>query len=284
MRVVLLLVALCSVASADALDQKKTLDKVKACAAAEDLAPLGAIERIETIGKRGADTVLNLVGKKARGYAVFTDDGCFVVPVVGKPAAYAKGNFGNNATAAFALTSARCQDPATCRAVVSLKKDDQVLDLFVLNSLCENGITLAKRAVFAGRDSLELGCSTSGGADVGRTDYLLDAGSGILVQMLVVNAGIGWIQIDDNGPPKCQLRIPGGLKVVTAGAKPEIDVTSPATPEEADAAKIDFQSGGCDITVATRRFVLDKAGTSFVAKPGAPRVTTKKKFCQCSKR
>ena len=71
------------------------------------------------------------------------------------------------------------------------------------------------------------------------------------------------------------------IVVVTAGAKPELDATSPATPEESEAAKVEHQSGGCDITVATKRYVLD--GSKFVAKPGKPKVFTKKNFCSCTK-
>jgi hypothetical protein len=283
--VVLLLLSSAADASAETLDLKKTLAKVKACDDANELAALGEVTSAESIGKRSADRVVHLVGTKARGYVIFGEDQCEVMPVVGKPIAFARGNFGNNATTAYALSGPRCTDDSRCNAVISLKsKDDKLVDLVVLASPCENGMTLAKRPVFAGRDSLELGCSTSGGADVGRTDYLFDAGSGSLVEMLVVNAGIGWMQLRDDGePPNCSLKIPGGIKVVTVGAKPEIDVTSPATPEEAAAATIEFQSGGCDAIVATRRFVLDSTKTKFVAKPGPPRVTTKKKFCRCWK-
>jgi hypothetical protein len=284
MRVVLLLALLSSVASAETLDLKKTLDKVKNCGA-DELPGLGVIDRVESIGKRSPAQVVHLVGKKARAYVIFRDDDCEVMPVVGKPDAFAKGNFGNGATVAYALSGPRCNDESRCHAVVSLKsKDDKLVDLLVLPELCENAITLAKRAVFAGRDSIELGCSASSGADGHRTDYLLDTGSGSLESMLAVNAGVGWMQLRDDGePPNCKLRIPGGLKIAKTGAAPELDVTTPATPEESEAAKVEHQSGGCDVTVATRRYVLDKAGTAFVAKAGAPKVTTKKKFCQCWK-
>jgi hypothetical protein len=51
-------------------------------------------------------------------------------------------------------------------------------------------------------------------------------------------------------------------------------------PELAEAAKVAYTSGGCDITVQTRRMVFD--GAKFVAK-GKPKIFTKKKFCECQK-
>jgi hypothetical protein len=76
------------------------------------------------------------------------------------------------------------------------------------------------------------------------------------------------------------LKIPGGLAVASTGAKPAFDVTEPTTPELAEAAKVAYESGGCNITVQTRRMVFD--GQAFVAK-GKPRIFTKKKFCACQK-
>jgi hypothetical protein len=282
MRALVLVLVVSSTASAETLDLKKTLERMKPCNA-ETLAMLGPIEKFESIGKRPTTELVHVIGKKARGYALFNRDGangCELVPVVGKPLSYAKGNFGHGAVAAYALAAPNCGE--MCSTVVSLKsKDDALLDVFVSSELCENGLTMKKQAVFAGRDSIVLGCYGSGGADVGRSDHLLDAGSGALVEMLAVNAGTGWIQTNDDGSaPRCSLKIPGGLAVATTGAKPELAVTEPTTPELAEAAKVDYQSGGCDITVQTRRMVFD--GKKFVAK-GKPKIFTKKKFCECQK-
>lgn len=275
----ILLSGVASTASADDLDVKKTVAKVKACAQEETFAKLGDVTKAETIGKRPATKLVHLIGKKARGYVIFTDDSCDLIPVVGKPAAATKGNFGADATVAYALQG--CGDPSTCNEVVSIKtKDDKLVDLLVLPEVCE-ATTMTKRAVFTGRDSLEVNCFVSGGADQGRHDYLLDAGTGALTEMLSVDAGIGWVQIADDGNNKCRLKIPGGFKVATTGDKPELDVTTVSTPEEAEAAKVAYESGGCDITLATRRFAL--AGAKFTAKPGKPKVMIKKKNCECSK-
>ena len=84
----------------------------------------------------------------------------------------------------------------------------------------------------------------------------------------------------DKGPPHCVARVPGGLKI-TAGAKPAIDVTTMSTPEDAEAAKVEWHSGGCEATVSTRRFAFD--GKQFVA-TGKPRISVAKKLCRCPKR
>lgn len=280
MRVLVLVVlVLYSTASAETLDRKEMLERIKGCDE-QTLAMLGPIEKFESIGKRPVAEAVHVFGKKARGYALFDRDGangCELIPVVGKPLAFAKGNFGNGATVSYALQVPNCGQ--TCSTVVSLKSaDDKLLDLLVMSEACENGIDMSKQAVFAGRDSIVLRCFSSGGADVGRGDHLLDAGSGALVEMLAVNAGIGWVQIEDGKQPRCSLRIPGGLAVAVKGAKPELDVTEPTTPELAEEAKVDYKSGGCDITVQTRRMVFD--GSKFVAK-GKPKIFTKKKFCEC---
>lgn len=272
-----------SASASGAPDRTKVLASLARCGPEGALASLGEIQRVEAVGSRSPDTIVQLTGAKARAYAIFDKDSCEVLPIIGKPAAYAKGNFGAGAVTAYALVGARCTDDSACHAVVSLKsKDDAVIDVFVLPQRCENGMTLARRTVFSGRDSLELGCSTSSGADTGRTDYLLDAGRGMLSVLLTVEAGVGWLQVPDDGSgPRCKAKIPGGFAIVTKGASPKLDVTTPATPDEAAAANVEHQSGGCDVTVATRRFVLDRRGTAFVATSSAPRVTTRTKFCQC---
>ena len=282
MRFVLLALAvLASTAEADTLDLKKTLAKVKACAAAENLDKLGAIEKIETIGKRSQNVVVHLIGKKARGYAVWGNDGCEVIPVVGKPVAFAKGNFGNGATHAFALRGAQ-SDGAISVSVVTLKAGDKLLDLLVLPEDCEDHMSLSRRAVFAGRDSLELACYTSGGADQGRGDSLLDAADGSLSILLSVNAGIGWVQGQDEQTGKmCTARIPGGMKIVATGDAPVIDASEPTTPEEAEAAKVERQSGGCDATVTIRRHVFDATKKKFVRAKDKPRFQTLRKICTC---
>jgi hypothetical protein len=173
MRALVLLLVLSSTASAETLDLKKTLERMKPCSE-ESFAMLGPIEKFESIGKRPATEIIHVFGKKARGYALFNRDGangCELVPVVGKPLAFAKGNFGNTATASYALQAPNCGQ--MCSTVVSLKsKDDTLLDVLVMTETCENGIAMTKQAVFAGRDSIVLQCWSSGGADVGRGDHL----------------------------------------------------------------------------------------------------------------
>ncbi len=269
---VVILLLLGSTARADDL-----VKKVTACASPETLAPLGAIDRVSTIPTR--TNVVEVFGKTARGYVVFEADACFVVPVAGKPAAFVKGTFGRDAVVAYALRAAGCGE--VCATVVSLKrKDDTLADVFALPRDCEDRIELTRRTVFADRDSIEVGCWNSAGADPDRTDLLLDAGTGKLEVMLEVVAGVAWIQLDDDGP-RCRARPPGGFRVVTTGTKPAIDVTTMATPEAAEAAKVEWHSGGCEATVATRRFALDSSGKRFVATSAKPRVSLAKKLCTC---
>lgn len=274
-----------SSASAETFDPARAKARLKACNT-ELLTKLGPIEKAETIGKHPASEMLHVVGKTARGYALFDRNGttgCELIPVVGKPLAFAKGQFGGGGTVAYALTAPGCNDGTVCSLVVSLKsKDDALLDLHVFSDLCEDGVGLTKLSVFNDHDSLALACHSSGGADGSRSDHVLDAGSGALVEVLGVNAGTGWVQVTEDGNgPLCRLKIPGGIVVRTRGSLPEIDGTSPATPEESEAAKVQHESGGCDITVATKRYVFD--GKKFVAKRGKPKVFTKKNFCSCPK-
>jgi hypothetical protein len=277
LRIVVLL-ALTSVASAESLDVKATLKKLDGCVLDE----LGTIEKANTIGKRRATDIVELSGKKARGYVVHAHETCFVVAVVGKPYAFAKGNFGGTATTAYALRSSKSDgDPGV--SVVSLKsKDDALLDVLVLDEDCEDAMTLAKRAVFAGRDSLVLGCYSSGGADQGRSDMLLDAGDGSLRLLLNVNAGIAWVQGPSEDKPyeMCTARSPGGLRIVSAGAKPVVEAVEPAQFEEAEARKIEWTSGGCEAIVKTTRYEHD--GAKLVVK-GKPKFSRVKKLCNCKK-
>jgi len=278
MRFVVLLVLLTTAASAGPLDVKKTLAKAEACGVSADaLAPLGVVEKVETIAKRSENVVVQLVGKKARGYLVWGET-CNVVPVVGKPVAFVKGNFGGGATAAYALFGGSAETGVN---VVSLKSGDKLLDVLVFPEDCTNGMSLSKRTVFAGRDSIEASCFASGGADVGRSDHILDAGDGTLGVLLSVFAGIAWVQIPETDKsPYCTARSPGGIKIVTTGDKPVLEGTTVATPEEAEAAKADRQAGGCEQTVITRRFEL--AGKTFKA-TGKPRVWLARKLCSCRK-
>lgn len=272
-----MLLSLTSVAFADPLDLKATLKKTEKC----DLAPLGTIEKADTIGKRPQSEMVQLTGKTARGYVVFAHETCFVIPVGGKPAAFLKGNFGNGATNAYALRSGISDgDPGV--SVVSLKsKDDALLDVMLLPEDCEDGMTLSKLSLFTGRDSIKLGCFSSGGADRGRGDMLIDTADGNLSLVLNVNAGIAWVQIPwEEGKPHCTARQPGGVKVVTVGEKPVVEASEPAEFEEAEAAKIEWTSGGCDAIVKTKRHEWD--GKKFVAK-GKPRFSRLKKICTCKK-
>jgi hypothetical protein len=272
-----------SPASADSLDVKAIEKKVAACAAEDALKPLGAIEKADTIGSRKADSIVQLTGKKARGYVVFGDEQCVVVPVVGKPLGFAKGNFGAGGVVSYALRGAWCEP--LCKTVVSLKsKDDKLLDVLELPGDCTR-VTMSKRALFSGRDSIEVQCwRPDGGADPTRADYVIDAGTGSLVTVLDVVAGTAWFQFPEDKPAGqvCQAKPPGGFKVVTVGPKPAVDVTVIATSEEAEAAKVEFQSAGCDQTVATRRYELDKSG-KLAPKAGKPKISIAKKLCSCKK-
>jgi hypothetical protein len=276
-RIVVVLALATSLAHAESLDVKATLAKLDGCVLDE----LGAIEKADTIGKRPVAEIVQLTGKKARGYVIRAHETCYVVAVVGKPVDFAKGNFGGAATTAFALRSSKSDgDPGV--SVVSLKsKDDALLDVLVLPEDCEDAMTLAKRSVFAGRDSLVLGCYTSGGADQGRGDMLLDAGDGSLRVLLNVNAGIAWVQGPKAGGKPyemCTARSPGGLRIVTAGAKPVVEAVEPAQAEEAEAAKVEWTSGGCEAIVKTTRYEHD--GKKLVVK-GKPRLSRVKKLCNC---
>jgi hypothetical protein len=268
-----------AVAHAEVLDVKKVVKQLEACTSEQARALVGTIEKAETIGKRPASKIVQVFGEKARGYVVWQGGGmCTLVPIVGKPAAFLKGNFGNGATTAFALDGRDCAP--TCLMVVSLKtKDDQLVDVLPLPDGCSGSVSMSRRSVFPGRDSIELGCWGSAGADPHRHDFLLDAGSGALAIALDVAAGVAWYQIDDedraaDGSPRCQARPPGGLRIRPGS----VDATQRAEPEQAEAAKVDYTSGGCDQTVATQRYVVE-AGK--LVKKGKPRVSIARKLCKC---
>jgi hypothetical protein len=146
---------------------------------------------------------------------------------------------------------------------------------------CPSNAELDRFAAFPGRDSLKLGCWGSAGADPDRIDYIIDTENGRLVVVAEVAAGVGWVQPPDEKHPKpCQARVPGGITLVARGAKPTIDVTIPATEDEAKAAGVDFLSGGCDQTIATHREQYDPRTRVFVA-TGKPKVTIARKLCKC---
>ena len=280
-RLAIALLLISSIAHADALDVKAIVKKLAACSSEEARANIGAIQKAETIGKRPASQIVQVIGAKARGYIVWqSEDMCTIVPVAGKPAGFVKGNFGGEATVAYALDGRGCEP--TCVMVVSLKsKDDKLLDVLPMNDGSSIKLTRTKRAVFPGRDSIELGCWGAAGADPHRGDYLLDAGSGALAVLLDVNAGVAWYQIDDDnrakdGSPRCQARPPGGMKIQPG----IVDATEKAEPEAAEAAKVEYHSGGCEATVSTQRYVVDK---DKLVKKGKPKISIAKKLCTCKK-
>lgn len=275
------------------LDAKQIAKQVARCAqAGEDgsdpMAPIGAITRADAVGKRASAEVVQVTGKKARGYVFFASDGsCAVIPVVGKPAAYAKGDFGGGATVAYVLRAPSCNHMG-CPTAITLKgaatTTDAALDALLLPLQCEQGADLGKLGVFPGHDSLRLACFSSGGADVSRDDLLIEAVDGKLTVVAEVAAGTAWVQIGDDGMPKanCTARPPGGIAVVARGARPTIDVTAVATAEEAAAAKVELETAGCEQTIATHRQVYDASAHHFVAS-GAAKVARARNLCACKK-
>jgi hypothetical protein len=276
-----------ALARADGLELGAVTKQLEPCHASDDgsdpLAAVGAITRADPIGKRATTEAIQLVGKKSRAYVFFTANGCVVIPVVGKPAAYAKGELGGGKVA-YVLRTPTCNNMG-CPTAVTIKggatTEDRALDAMLLPRACPDGVDLDRFAVFAGRDSLKLGCWGSSGADPDRIDYVIDTESAQLRVVAEVEAGVGWMQPPDETHPKpCQAKIPGGIAVAARGDKAAIDVSRPATEDEAKAAGVEHLNGGCDQTIATQREAYDATARKF-APTGKPKVTIARKLCKC---
>jgi len=272
-----LVIATASTATAAPLDPKAI---VASCGdGLANLDAIGKLERAEPIGSRPPAEIVELFGKKARAYLIRTPElGCFLVPVVGKPAV-TKGNFGMGGKVAYGLTPADCQS-GMCPTVVSIKTaDDKLVDAVSLGLDCVL-ISLDKLTVFADHDNILAHCYSSGGADLGRHDYLFEPVNGKFTPVADAFAGIGWMQPPDE-KQVCRAVPPGRIDVVTSGARPVLDLVSvPYDDDEKIKAAPDWQSGGCDQTVVHQRASWDAKAHRFVP-AGKYTYAVAHKICRC---
>lgn len=252
------------------------------------MAAIGKVERVEALAGRPVTEQVHVIGKKARAYVRFVADGtCDAVPVTGKPAGFARGNFGRGAKNAYVLHPPDC-GPSYCPAAVSLKtEDDKLVDVVFLPDECQ--LAEADRiALFGTHDSLKVGCWGASGADFHRTDYLLDAGDRPLAIVFANFAGVAWTQTPEGDAPTrtCTARPPGEILVTTAGASPVL--TASRRPEEAEyealkeKSKIEWRAGGCEATMIWLRYGYNATKRKFVAS-GPGRLAIVDKLCSCSK-
>ena len=259
-----------------------TVTKRLACLDKDLLAPLGTIQGAERIGSHPASAMLQVFGSRARGYVRFPDgsgdDDCDLAPVVGRPRAWARGDFGSGVVAAYAL-AAPCNRQGCMTAVSFLTADKRVADVWW--DRCETRVELERIRVFPDHDSLLVRCWNSAGSDPDRADVLLDTSSGEAVKLAEVEAGVAWYQLDTK--PMCQARPPGGLRVVTPGASPVLDLATVATEAQVKAAGIDWWSpGGCEAAIATARYTYRAADRRFEPS-GRPRISIVHHLCTCPK-
>jgi hypothetical protein len=239
------------------------------------MAAIGKVERVEALPGRRVTELVHVIGKKARAYVQLFDEGtCHAVPVTGKPAGFARGNFGRGAKNAYVLHPPDC-GPSYCPTAVSLKtEDDKLVDVVFLPDECQSAVDVDRIALFGTHDSLKLGCWGSAGADPHRTDYLLDAGDRPLAIVFENFAGVAWVQTPEGDAPTrmCAARPPGEILVTTTGASPVL--TASRRPEEAEydalkeKSKVEWHAGGCDATVIWLRYGYDAKQRKFV--PSGP--------------
>ena len=208
------------------------------------------------------------------------------MPVVGKPADFARGNFGRGAKNAYVLRQPDC-DKFYCPTAVSLKtEDDKLVDVLFIDDGCYEQVTADKLALFGTHDSLRLSCWGAAGADRHRNDYLLDAGDKPLKVVFQNFAGVAWIQLSQSTPPDrfCAARPPYEILVTTTGASPVLTVSRKPTDEEYERVKdkVEWRSGGCDATAVWFRHTYDAAKRTFVPS-GAGRYAIVDKLCNCRK-
>jgi len=118
--------------------------------------------------------------------------------------------------------------------------------------------------VFADHDSVIVHAFSSGGADVGRSDMLLELVDGKLTKVAEAFGGIAWHQPDEK--QFCDAVPPGRIEIVTKGAQPVLDLVY--VPYDDDAkikAAPDWQSGGCEQTVVHQKATWDAKRKTFVA-------------------
>jgi hypothetical protein len=250
------------------------------------MSSLGKIERIEPLAGRLLTEQAHVIGKKARAYVRFKADGsCDAVPVVGKPAGFARGDFGRGARNAYILHPPDCGE-SYCPAAVSLKtEDDKLVDVVFLPDECQGKASADRIALFGTHDSLKVGCWGAAGADGHRTDYLLDAGMQPLAIVFESFAGVAWVQIDDSKPNlRCTARPPYEILATTTGASPVLTVSRKPTDEEYERVKdkVEGRSGGCDATAVWFRHTYDAAKRTFVPS-GTGRFAVVGKLCTCRK-
>jgi hypothetical protein len=249
------------------------------------MAQLGKVLRVEPLAGRPLAEQAHVFGKKARAYVRFRDDGsCDAVPVVGKPAGFARGDFGRGARNAYVLIAGDC-GASYCPGAVSLKaEDDRLVDVVFLPDECQ--VAQADRiALFGTHDSLKVGCWGAAGADGHRTDYLLDAGERPLAIVFESFGGVAWEQIDDSKPDiRCTARPPHEILVTGTGPSPTLLVSR--KPEDAEyepvKGKIAWYAGGCEATVIWFRHTYDAGKRRFVP-VGKGQVGVVDKLCQCRK-
>lgn len=254
------------------------------------LEQIGKIEKLEPLVGRPLTEQVHVIGKKARAYVRFgAEGGCAAVPVVGKPAGFARGDFGRGAKNAYVVQSSRC-DKWYCPTAISLKtEDDKLVDVAFLEDGCPSGVQADRLALFGTHDSLRVQCWASAGADPDRTDYLLDAGAQPLAVIHEHQAGVAWYQVgseEQRVPHKlCQARPPYELLVTEAGASPVLTASRKPTEAEYEPVKdkIEWRSGGCESTVIWFRLAYDAAKRRF-APTGKGRVALATKLCSCPKK
>jgi len=245
---------------------------------------LGAIAKVEPIGHRPLAEAAQLFGAKARAYAMFHADGtCSIVPVVGKAAAATKGDFGNGATVAYLVQAAECTKES-CPSVVSVKTaGDALVDAIEIEP-CVYGSELSRVRLHGDRDSLQLECWNSGGADRDLAERLIDVDHGTLAVVADAGIGIAWIQVEEGHEPYCVARPPGGITIAVRGDAPEIDIASQAHDEgdvaAAAKAHVEWKSSGCEQTFKTRHYTYDTKAHRFV--PAGPvHFGIATKLCKC---
>jgi|GEM_PF-6561171 len=270
-------------AGAAPLDAKAIAKRAVACGDGRvQLDALGDIVRAEPIGRRPVTEVVQLFGTKGRAYVFMVPgDHCYLLPVKGKPSVI-KGSFAGGATVAYGLVGDDCMGGG-CPSAVSFKStDDKLVDVLWLGADC-TVLEVNRIKAFTDHDSVVASCYGSGGADVGRSDFLLEVIDGKLTVVAEAFAGIAWYQGYEEARV-CHARPPGRIDVVSTGPAPVLDlVIVPYDNEAQRRAAPDWQSGGCEQTVVHQRATWDATSQRFAL---APKVTYSiaHKICHCEPR
>ncbi|MBX3161833.1 MAG: hypothetical protein KF773_38080 [Deltaproteobacteria bacterium] len=138
----------------------------------------------------------------------------------------------------------------------------------VLTAACCARSELDRIQLRSGHDSRLVACWHTRGVDADRTEIILHHDGSSLAVLL------------ESDGPWCVARPPGYISIVTVGPAPVVDVTALATPKDAEKAGVEWTSGGCRATVATRRHTFDPAKRKSTP-AGAPRHGIAEKLCKC---